>query len=104
MRYTSQIRYGGVSHYHVLEVSYHVSCSFQCVSYCGKAGNAHAQIRGPHDIAVRLVREEVERYKDRLSKKGIQYKINTEAAQSDGSVILKIRKQNLRTPVGEYMD
>jgi len=24
--------------------------------------------------------------------------------KSDGSVILKIRKQNLRTPVGEYMD
>ena len=32
------------------------------------------------------------------------YKIDTEAEQSDGSVILKIRKQNLRTPVGEYMD
>ena len=57
-----------------------------------------------HDMAVRLVREEVERYKDSLSKKGIQYKIDTEAEQSDGSVILKIRKQNLRTPVGEYMD
>lgn len=55
-------------------------------------------------MAVRLVREEVERYKDSLSKKGIQYKIDTEAEQSDGSVILKIRKQNLRTPVGEYMD
>ena len=58
----------------------------------------------PHDMAVRLVREEVERYKDSLSKKGILYKIDTEAEQSDGSVILKIRKQNLRTPVGEYMD
>lgn len=58
----------------------------------------------PHDMAVRLVREEVERYKDSLSKKGIQYKIDTEAEQSDGSVILKIKKQNLRTPVGEYMD
>lgn len=55
-------------------------------------------------MAVRLVREEVERYKDSLSKKGIQYKIDTEAEQSDGSVIMKIRKQNLRTPVGEYMD
>ena len=55
-------------------------------------------------MAVRLVREEVVRYKDSLSKKGIQYKIDTETEQSDGSVILKIRKQNLRTPVGEYMD
>ena len=58
----------------------------------------------PHDMAVRLVREEVERYKDSLSKKGIQYRIDTETEQPDGSVILKIRKQNLRTPVGEYMD
>jgi hypothetical protein len=58
----------------------------------------------PHDMAVRLVKEEVVRYKDSLSKKGIQYKIDTETEQSDGSVILKIRKQNLRTPVGEYMD
>ena len=58
----------------------------------------------PHDMAVRLVRQEVERYKDSLSRKGTQYRIDTEAEQSDGSVILKIRKQNLRTPVGEYLD
>ncbi len=55
-------------------------------------------------MAVRLVRQEVESYKDGLSRKGIQYKIDSEAEQSDGSIILKIRKQNLRTPVGEYMD
>ena len=55
-------------------------------------------------MAVRLVRQEVERYKDSLSRKGTQYRIDTEAEQSDGSVILKIRKQNLRTPVGEYLD
>ena len=32
------------------------------------------------------------------------YKIDSKTEQPDGSVILKIRKQNLRTPVGEYMD
>ncbi len=58
----------------------------------------------PHDMAVRLVRQEVERYKNGLTQKGIQYRIDTETEQPDGSVILKIRKQNLRTPVGEYMD
>ena len=58
----------------------------------------------PHDMAIRLVRQEVESYKDGLSRKGFQYKIDSEAEQSDGSIILKIRKQNLRTPVGEYMD
>ena len=58
----------------------------------------------PHDEAVRLVREEVARYRDGLARKGIQYRIDSETEQPDGSVILKIRKQNLRTPVGEYMD
>ena len=58
----------------------------------------------PHDDAVRLVRLEVERYKDDLSRKRMLYKIDSETEQPDGSVILKIRKQNLRTPVGEYMD
>ena len=55
-------------------------------------------------MAVRLVRQEVERYKNGLTQKGIQYRIDTETEQPDGSVILKNRKQNLRTPVGEYMD
>ena len=57
----------------------------------------------PLDMAVRLVMQKVERYKNGLSQKGIQHRIDTEAEQSDGSVILKIRKQNLRIPVGEYM-
>ena len=66
----------------------------------------HFQLKDdiPHDDAVRLVRQEVERYKNDLSRKGVFYKIDSETEQPDGSVILKIRKQNLRTPVGEYMD
>ena len=58
----------------------------------------------PHDETVSLVRQEVEKYRSDLSRKGIQFKIDYEAEQPDGSVILKVRKQYLRTPVGEYMD
>jgi hypothetical protein len=66
----------------------------------------HFQLKDdiPHDMAVRLVSQEVEKYKDDLSRKGIQYRIDSEARQPDGSVILKVRKQNLSTPVGEYME
>ena len=66
----------------------------------------HFQLKDdiPHDMAVRLVSQEVEKYKNDLSRKGIQYRIDSEARQPDGSVILKVRKQNLSTPVGEYME
>ena len=66
----------------------------------------HFQLKDdiPHDMAVRLVGQEVEKYKDDLSRKGIQYRIDSETRQPDGSVILKVRKQNLSTPVGEYME
>ena len=66
----------------------------------------HFQLKDdlPHDMAVRQVRQEVERYRNDLSRKGIQYRIDSETEQPDGSVILKVRKQNLMTPVGEYLD
>ena len=58
----------------------------------------------PHDEAVRLVNTEVENYKAGLERKKSKYKIDSETEQPDGSIILKVRKQNLSTPVGEYMD
>jgi hypothetical protein len=66
----------------------------------------HFQLKDdlPHDMAVRQVRQEVERYRNDLSRKGIQYRIDSETEQPDGSVILKVRKQNLMTPTGEYLD
>ena len=66
----------------------------------------HFQIKEdiPHDEAVKLVQIEVERYKNGLDRKHIKYKIDSETVQQDGSVVMKIRKQNLSTPVGEYMD
>ena len=58
----------------------------------------------PHEEAVRLVKAEVEHYKAGLERKHPLYKIDSETEQSDGSIIIKVRKQNLTTPVGEYFD
>ena len=57
-----------------------------------------------HSIAVRLVREEVEHYKQALERNRTRYKIVDEAEQEDGSVVIRIIKQYNRSPVGDYLD
>ena len=57
-----------------------------------------------HDYAVKLVKEEVEKYKSSLDKNRTKYKIVSEETQSDGSVMIKIIKQYNTSPVGDYLD
>lgn len=57
-----------------------------------------------HDYAVKLVREEVARYKADLERNRTKYKIIDEAEQSDGSVVIKIIKQYNQSPVGDYLN
>jgi len=57
-----------------------------------------------HDYAVKLVKEEVEKYKASLDKNRTKYKIVGEETQSDGSVMIKIIKQYNTSPVGDYLD
>lgn len=57
-----------------------------------------------HDYAVKLVSEEVEKYKGQLNRRKIQYKILSEEIQTDGSVIMEIKKQYNSSPTGHYMD
>ena len=57
-----------------------------------------------HDYAVKLVKEEVEKYKSSLDKNWTKYKIISEETQSDGSVMIKIIKQYNTSPVGDYLD
>ena len=57
-----------------------------------------------HEYAVRLVNEEVKRYKEQLDKNKTPYKILSEEAQADGSVIIEIKKQYNTSPVGRYLD
>lgn len=57
-----------------------------------------------HDYAVKLVGEEVKKYKEQLDRSMTKYKILSEETQSDGSVIIEIRKQYNSSPVGNYLD
>ena len=57
-----------------------------------------------HDYAIQLVSEEVKKYKEQLNKNKVQYKILSEEAQADGSVIIEIKKQYNSSPTGYYMD
>ena len=57
-----------------------------------------------HDYAVKLVGDEVKKYKEQLDRSMTKYKIFSEETQSDGSVIIEIRKQYNSSPVGNYLD
>lgn len=57
-----------------------------------------------HSIAARLVREEVEHYKQALERNHTRHKIVDETAQEDDSVIVRIIKQYNQSPVGNYLD
>ena len=54
--------------------------------------------------AKRQVRQEYESYQAQMDRHRIQYKIIEEAEQSDGSLIIRIKKQNNTQPVGSYLD
>lgn len=57
-----------------------------------------------HDYAIKLVNEEVKKYKGSLEKGRIQYKILSETTQEDGSIMIEIKKQYNTSPVGNYLD
>lgn len=55
-------------------------------------------------LAQRLVQDEVAAYRKRLEVSGAKYRILSEKRQTDGSVILRIKKQYNQSPVGDYLD
>ena len=57
-----------------------------------------------HAYAVKLVNDEVEKYRRQLEKSKIAYKILSETIQSDGSVVMEVKKQYNTSPVGEYLN
>ena len=58
----------------------------------------------PRDYAVKLVNEDVKKYKELLNKNRTQHKILSEETQDDGSVIIEVKKQYSTSPVGNYLD
>ena len=57
-----------------------------------------------HDYAVKVVQEEVMKYKALLDKSRTKYKIIEETTRPDGSVVIKLKKQYNNAPVGSYLD
>lgn len=57
-----------------------------------------------HDYAIKLVNEEVKKYKESLEKGRVLYKILSETTQEDGSIMIEIKKQYNTSPVGHYLD
>ncbi len=57
-----------------------------------------------HDYAVKLVNEEVAKYKADLVRNRTKYRLVSEETQPDGSVMIKIIKQYNTSPVGDYLD
>lgn len=57
-----------------------------------------------HDYAIKLVNEEVKKYKDQLDRNKTQYKILSEETLEDGSIMIEIKKQYNTSPVGRYLD
>lgn len=56
------------------------------------------------EYAIKLVNEEVRKYKESLDKNNTKYKILSETTQDDGSVVIEIKKQYNTSPVGNYLD
>lgn len=54
-------------------------------------------------LAQRLVQDEVAAYRKRLEASGAKYRILSEEQQTDGSMILRIKKQYNQSPVGDYL-
>ena len=56
------------------------------------------------ELAKKQIRQEYESYKAQMDRHKTQYKVIEEAEQPDGSLIVKIKKQNNTQPVGNYLD
>ena len=66
----------------------------------------HFQLKEDLDpsLAVKAVQDEMAHYKAQLERNRTAYKIDEEAVQPDGSIVVRIRKQYNAVQVGEYLD
>ena len=64
----------------------------------------HFQLKDGSEAGQEQIQREYEAYKIHLERTGTQYKIIQETEQPDGSLIIKIKRQNNSQPVGSYLD
>ena len=58
----------------------------------------------PSEFNRQQVQREYESYKALMDRRGTKYKILEETTQEDGSIIVKLKKQNNLQPLGDYFD
>lgn len=66
----------------------------------------HFQLREnlPHDAAVHAVMLEYEQYKRTMERNGTRYRLLREEPQSDGSLLIEIKRQYNNQNCGSYLD
>ena len=66
----------------------------------------HFQLKDgvPQDQAVEAVQEEYRQYKARMDRNHTRYRIVEDETQSDGSIVIEIKKQYNTTSCGTYLD
>lgn len=57
-----------------------------------------------HEYAVKMIKDEVDKYKKSLEKSKMKYRILSETEQEDGSVIIEIKKQYNQSSIGKYLE
>ena len=58
----------------------------------------------PHEAAVRAVRAEYEHYQNQMRRNRTEFRVLEELEQSDGSLVVKLKKQYNSYDCGPYME
>lgn len=56
------------------------------------------------ELARELVRQEYAAYRTRMDRQRTRYRILEEVEQPDGSLVIRLKRQNNTQPVGSYLD
>ena len=73
------------------------ACLLQTICFLPKDGF-------PSEYSKQQVQKDYETYKSTMDRRGTKYKILEEHVQADGSIIVKLKKQNNQQPIGDYFD
>lgn len=55
------------------------------------------------EYAKKMIQKEYEKYKEQLDRSKTKYVILQERVNDDGSIIIEIKKQYNKSPVGDYL-
>lgn len=73
------------------------ACLFQTI--CFQTKDSY-----PSDYNKQLVKKEYETYTNQMAKRGIKFEILEESTLPDGSILVKLKKQNSLQPVCDYFN